>query len=98
MKFRLTVAAAADVQSISAYLSAESPTARLGFEARLAQVFLNIREYPLTGRLTDRPQIRIVNTHPYPYIIYYRVGRMEILVVRILHGARNPRAMPARPS
>lgn len=97
MKFRVTAAAAADVRSIVEYLSVESPLAKSRFEARLDAVLVNIRERPLMGRRTDRRLTRVMNTYPFPYLIYYRIKQSEILVLRVLHGARNPRSMPARP-
>lgn len=57
----------------------------------------DICDYPMTGRETNKPGVRIKNTHPYPYIVFYRVKKMEVVMIRLRHGARNPRSMPARP-
>ena len=97
MKFRLAKAAAADARSIIEYLATESVLAKTHFETRLDQVFANIREQPMIGRRTDKQDIRMTNTHPFPYLVYYRARPSEIFVLRILHDARNPRSMPARP-
>jgi plasmid stabilization system protein ParE len=97
MKFRLAKAAAADVRTILEYLATESILAKANFEARLERVFANLREQPMIGRQTDRRGIRMTNTHPFPYLVYYRASPSEILILRVLHGARSPRSMPARP-
>ncbi len=97
MKVRLTRSARSEIQDIYDYLAIQSPTARAGFEDRLLQVLRDIRDFPETGRATDRATVRIRNTRPYPYLIYYRTGVLEVVVVRVLHGARDPKTLPARP-
>lgn len=97
MKIRLTRAASDEILDIYGYLAIQSPSARAGFEERLLQVLRDIRDFPETGRATDKTSVRIQNTRPYPYPIYYRTGASEVVVVRVLHGARDPKTLPARP-
>lgn len=85
MKFRVTAAAAADVRSIVEYLSVESPLAKSRFEARLDAVLVNIRERPLMGRRTDRRLTRVMNTYPFPYLIY-----LPDQAVRDIGAPRSP--------
>jgi plasmid stabilization system protein ParE len=37
-----------------------------------------------------------VNTGKFPYLIFYEIFDAEVVIMRILHGARDPRSMPAR--
>ena len=60
-------------------------------------MLVGIADFPLAGRATNRRHTRLVNTAPYPYLVFYRILRDEIEIVAIRHGARSPRSMPARP-
>jgi toxin ParE1/3/4 len=97
MMLRLAPKALVDLDKIVNYLDQESPSAADGFERRLQELFDALKASPHIGRRSSRRLIRIINTKPYPYLVFYRPGRAEILILRIMHGARNPRSMPARP-
>jgi toxin ParE1/3/4 len=45
---------------------------------------------PLTGQATDRTGQRRMVINPYPYVMFYRVNRDEIVDQRIRHTARQP--------
>lgn len=97
MMFRIAPEALVDIEMIADYLAIESPSAASGFERRLQELFTTIKGNPNIGRPTFRRQIRFMNTNPYPYLVFYRVRGEEISVLRVMHGARRPRSMPARP-
>jgi len=40
--------------------------------------------------MIERPGVRIMPIVRYPYLIYYEIGQNELVVLRILHGARAP--------
>ena len=96
MKAKFSPEAIADVREIYRYLDTESPSARRGFEDRLARVIKDARDFPYGGRSTDSPGIRVRNTIPYAYLVYYEVRPSGVIVLRVMHGARNPKSMPAR--
>jgi len=60
-----------------------------GFE----RIFALLRERPLTGQ--DRPDFGagIRSFSHRPHRLLYRVERGEVLIVRILHGARDARSI-----
>ncbi|SMH50631.1 type II toxin-antitoxin system RelE/ParE family toxin [Mesorhizobium australicum] len=97
MKVRIAPRASREIDAILDYLAVESPSAEVGFATRLDEVLMTIASYPLAGRATNRRHTRLMNTEPYPYLVYYRALRAEIEIVAIRHGARDPRSMPARP-
>ena len=97
MAFHVTPEALADIDSIMEYLKRESPKTAQRFDTRLHEVFRSIEEHPSAGRRTNKPQLRLVNTRPYPYLVFYRLRRADVVVLAVRHGARNPRSMPARP-
>jgi plasmid stabilization system protein ParE len=95
--FRIAPEALIEIGKIAEYLTVQSPSAADGFERRLDELFTTIEGSPHVGRATNRRHIRLMNTNPYPYLIFYRVRGDDISVLRVIHGARNPRSMPARP-
>jgi toxin ParE1/3/4 len=97
MKVRIAPRASREVDAILDYLACQSPSAVAGFAARLDGVLVGIAEFPWTGRVTNRANIRFINTSPYPYLVFYRVSRVVVEVVAVRHGARNPKSMPAKP-
>jgi plasmid stabilization system protein ParE len=94
---RVSRGAFRELEAIFEYLAADAPSAAKGFERRLSEIFYRIRQYPLSGRLTDIPDVRCSNTNPYPFLVFYRIQPHLVTIVAIRHGARNPRSMPARP-
>jgi toxin ParE1/3/4 len=59
-------------------------------EARFRHAFELIARYPLSAEhLEQRPDVRRLPLVRYPYAIYYEVGRDEVTVLRIIHGART---------
>jgi plasmid stabilization system protein ParE len=53
-------------------------------------VLMLLRDHPQAGRPTGRRGVRRLATHPYPYLIDYRVTDTEIIVQRFRHAARRP--------
>jgi toxin ParE1/3/4 len=97
VKIKFTRRARSEIREIYEYLVVESPKARLEFEARLSSVIQDARDFPDSGRSTDVRGVQFKNTIPFPYLVFYRASPRELVIVRVLHGARNPKSMPARP-
>lgn len=97
MTFRLAGPAIAEIESILEHVRMESPAGAVALAARLEEVFDMIAGFPGFGRSTSRKGMRCANTHPYPYLIFYRTSPSLTEIVAVRHGARNPKSMPARP-
>jgi toxin ParE1/3/4 len=93
---RVTPRAASDLDRALTYLRSESPQAADNFRARFVEILEQLTQFD-TSRATRDPRYRILNTHPFPYLIFVRHRGERIDIVAIRHGARNPRSMPARP-
>lgn len=97
MKFRLAPSAISDIDKILQRLKMESPTGATAVAGRFDEVFRAVESFPGLGKRTNRKGMRWTNTHPYPYLIFYRTSSSLTEIVAVRHGARNPRSMPARP-
>jgi toxin ParE1/3/4 len=79
-----------ELDEILTYIAKRSPSGARNVEARFSHAFELIAHYPLSAeRLEQRPDVRRLPLVRYPYAIYYEVGRDEVTVLRIIHGART---------
>lgn len=88
---RLSPKAADDLEAIGDFIARDSPTRALSFVDELLGAWEAIGHTPKA--YPERPELasgvrRAV--HP-PYLIFYTIGRDEIRIERVLHGARDLR-------
>ena len=97
MRLRYTVPAARSLERVLADLAEHSPQGAQRVQERIRTITGILLHHPQIGHVTSRPgMLRIVVT-PFPYLIFYRAGRDEIVIHAVRHGARNPSTMPDRP-
>ena len=48
-----------------------------------------LAEFPGIGRDSDLPDVRIIATARYPYLVYHQVGDDELVVVHVRDGRRD---------
>jgi plasmid stabilization system protein ParE len=90
MRVRFSRHASKDLISILADLAAKDPSAPHRFEARIRQLSERLGQYPNSFQeLTDRPCIRRAPLQRYPYLLFYEVVAGEVIILRIMHGARK---------
>jgi len=90
MKVVLSRLALAELDGILAYIAERSPAGARNVEARFRHAFELIGRYPEAAeRLEQRAEVRRLPLGRYPYAVYYEVGRDEVTVLRIMHGARR---------
>jgi len=92
MKVRLSKLALAELDAILSAIRAENPLAAARFEARIERVFERIAQFPKSAQeVEDRPGIRRIPLVRYPYVVHYGIIDGEVMILRIIHGARrNP--------
>jgi plasmid stabilization system protein ParE len=56
---------------------------------------MSIRRHPEAYQLVD-PTTRRALLRRFPYSIFFEVGRMEIVVYGVFHGARDPQSWRRR--
>lgn len=89
MMLRLTEAARDDLRAIYAYYAERSPTSADRVVGTILKAANGLSRFPLLGKpgVLDGTRERVVTR--YPYRIVYRVDASEIVVLRIIHGARD---------
>jgi addiction module RelE/StbE family toxin len=92
MKVRFSKLALAELETILTRISTNNPSAAARVETRIARIVERIGRFPESAQeVGERPGVRRVPLVRYPYVIFYRIVSGEVVIVRIVHGARrNP--------
>lgn len=95
LSFDLTEDATADLEAAVAYLAERNQGAAMRLADHLEDAFLLMAQYPGLGR--SRPEYSAVDGLRFwtseGYLIAYLSDRSPILILAVLHGARDAAAM-----
>jgi toxin ParE1/3/4 len=90
MKVRYSELALAELDEILAGIQAKNPAAAARLNVRVQQIAERIGEFPESAQeVAERPGVRRVPLVRYPYAIHYTVNKDEVVILRIIHGARR---------
>jgi toxin ParE1/3/4 len=81
--------AQSDLIAIIDYISQDSLAAAERVGARIVEAAASLTTMPRRGRPSRVKDGRELVLAPLPYIIEYAVGRDEVMVLHIRHGAQN---------
>ncbi len=90
MRVRLASRAVRDLEDIRAYLVERSPVGAEQVRQHIAATIDRLGDFPLLGRATDEPGVRVLPLTRYPYLIFYAVLADTVAILHIRHGAREP--------
>jgi toxin ParE1/3/4 len=89
LRLRFAPLAERDLEEIGRYIARDNPREAGQFLTRIKDKCQDIAATPLIGRERD-DMGRNVRSFPLGrYLIFYRVMGDDVVVVRVLHGARN---------
>ncbi|KAB0681281.1 type II toxin-antitoxin system RelE/ParE family toxin [Aureimonas leprariae] len=94
MRLRFTPPALAEIDEILTGIGSRSPRGAGKVRDRLEKIADSLRDHPYLGQATDIQPVRRLGLQPYPYILFYRIGETEVVIVGIRHAARDPGSMP----
>jgi toxin ParE1/3/4 len=97
MRLRKAPIAEQDLFAIWDYIAQDSPTAADRFLLRLADRFQSLLQNPLIGESQNRFRDGLRSVVEGNYVIFYEPRPNEILIYRVLHGARNWEEMLSDP-
>jgi toxin ParE1/3/4 len=89
MRLRKTPIAEQDLLGIWEYIARDSPAAADRFLQRLDERFQLLLKEPLMGESQDRFRTGLRSIVEGSYIAFYEPRENEILLYRVLHGARK---------
>ncbi|OGG74032.1 hypothetical protein A3A40_01740 [Candidatus Kaiserbacteria bacterium RIFCSPLOWO2_01_FULL_54_20] len=89
MKLRLIPQATQDLHDIRAYLVPHSSSGaehvRLAIESTIDLLAL----FPGIARNTDIEDVRVILVTSYPYLVYHRLTKKEVVVIHVRHSSRD---------
>jgi plasmid stabilization system protein ParE len=91
---QLTCDALADMDEIISFLADDHPVAAAAILERLERAFERLARFPGLGH--TRPDLTTREMRFYaeaPYVIVYRVNSESLVVLRVLHAARDVQAI-----
>jgi toxin ParE1/3/4 len=89
MGYRLRPKARQDLSGIIAYIAAHNPSAAAKWRDEIFRLFELIGSSPLIGSAHDELAPDICVFPSGNYIVLYRVEQVGVLVLRIIHAARD---------
>ncbi|MBU1212316.1 MAG: type II toxin-antitoxin system RelE/ParE family toxin [Alphaproteobacteria bacterium] len=93
LTLRITPAAENDLAEIWSYIAEDAPDVATTFIEQIADRFEPLLAFPGMGVARDQlaPGLRAI---PYKaYVIYYVADEKTVTIVRVVHGARDVRAI-----
>jgi toxin ParE1/3/4 len=94
MKYRISRRADADIERICDFIATDNPEAADRLDEQIHEAILLLAKFPGLGH--TRPDVqdkRYLFRAVGNYVIAYRLENKELVVVRIVHGARNFRKL-----
>jgi len=89
MRIEWDPCAVRDLEEIRAFIAPDKPGAAARVAEQIKTSVLRLSEFPLMGRQTREPNIRILPVTTTPYVVYYHVLPGAIEVLAVFHGARR---------
>lgn len=79
-----------DLYDAYAWIASDSEPAAERLLDRVEAAVERLRGFPMAGAPRENlaPGLRSIRLRPYRHIVFYRVDADEIMLVRLLHGAR----------
>jgi plasmid stabilization system protein ParE len=94
MIVRIAASAIRDLEEIGDYIAQDNPERALSFVRELRDACLGLASMPAAFPLVPRYEHLDVRFRVHRnYLIFYKVEIKQVVVVRILHGARNYAAL-----
>jgi len=90
MKVRLSAEARQDLIAIGDYIARDNPSRALSFVQELTDACANLADMPSSYPTVPRYELKGIRRRVRGnYQIFFRIDGDQVLVVRVLHGARD---------
>jgi plasmid stabilization system protein ParE len=86
---RLRAEAEQDLADAATWYETQMPGLGHQFLDEMLATFSSVSDSPLIYPIVHRNTRRAL-THRFPFGIYYRIEKTEIVVLAVMHGSRNP--------
>jgi toxin ParE1/3/4 len=97
MKYRISRRADADIRDICDYIARDNESVADKLDQRLHEAIQRLAEMPGLGHQRDDVRDPRYRWSVGNFVIAYRIDRSTLIVLRVVHGARNFRVLFRRP-
>ncbi|HCM43881.1 MAG: Plasmid stabilization system [Candidatus Kaiserbacteria bacterium GW2011_GWC2_49_12] len=88
MKVRITKVALAELRDIHAYIAKNNPAAANAVIEQVERVVGVISTFPGIARPINKRGLYMFPALPFPYLIFYTVGKREVIIRNVRHAGR----------
>lgn len=88
MNVRYTDTARLELEHIESYIASDNAAAARAVVRQIKHVINRIRDFPHIAYAVNETGIRIFPATPFPYLIFYTVGRREVIIRNVRYAAR----------
>jgi len=89
MSVRYTRRALVQLAEIFDYIAHDDPRAAHAVQTKIRASIETLGSFPFAGRATDKLGVRALTITRYPYRAFYTVYGDDVVILRILHAARD---------
>ena len=94
LRIRYTRDAVDDLDSIFDYISDDNRKAALDMLERIENAIMKLADHPRIGAVLPTDDLSLVEPGyrrivVQPYLVFYRIGKDEVFVARVLHGRQD---------
>ena len=83
--------ALAELEQILAYIALNNPSAARRVRDRIMGSIGRVARHPYSAQeVKQRPGVRRLPLVRYPYSVYYEIIEGEVVILRVIHDARQP--------
>jgi toxin ParE1/3/4 len=94
VKVRFTKRAADDLERIGDAIARDNPSRALSFITELRNAALEIKHNPLSfSSVQHRPETGLRRKVHGNYLIFFKVAKHEVIIIRLLHGAMDHQSL-----
>jgi addiction module RelE/StbE family toxin len=88
MRVRFTETALAELTEIHAYIAERNQSAARAVISRIQKVIDRVGEFPEMASAVDKSSVRVFPVPPFPFLVFYTVGREEVTIRNVRYAGR----------
>lgn len=89
MNVRYSARARAQIEQIHDYIAKRNAAAARVVVTYIRRAVSLLASYPQLGRVTDEKNVRILVVPRFPYVVFFKANKKEILILTVMHAAQE---------
>ncbi len=89
MRIRYTRRAIKNLDSIRTHISKDNPKAAWVVASFIRRSINILKEWPYSGRATEKENVRRLVVTNYPYVVHYTFRSNDVVILNVLHTSQS---------